>query len=36
MLRYYLGIDPQTITVQQWAKEIAYLELIRQQEAGNK
>jgi hypothetical protein len=29
MLRYYLHINPSTLTDEQWAKEIALLEYVR-------
>jgi hypothetical protein len=34
MLRYYLHIDPDTLTDQQWAEKIQQLKHIRQTEAG--
>lgn len=34
MLRYYLHVDPDTLTDQQWAAMIAQLTDIRKKEAG--
>ena len=34
MLRYYLHVDPDTLSDQQWATTIAQLENIRKSEAG--
>lgn len=36
MLRYYLHIDPDTLSDQQWAQTIAQLRHIRQTEAGTR
>ena len=36
MLRYYLHVDPDTLSDQQWATTIAQLENIRSSEAGKK
>lgn len=36
MIRYYLHLDPATLSDQQWAKTIAQLEHIRKSEAGKK
>ena len=37
MIRYYYpGVDPDMLSTNQWADAVAYLEIIRQQEAeGN-
>ena len=34
MIRYYLHVDPATLSDQQWAQTIAQLENIRKSEAG--
>lgn len=36
MIRYYLHLDPATLSDQQWAQTIAQLENIRSSEAGKK
>jgi len=36
MLRYYLHIDPDTLTDQQWAETIKQLQHIRQAESGQR
>nr|DAO04465.1 MAG TPA: hypothetical protein [Bacteriophage sp.] len=33
MLEYYLGINPQTLTDDEWAEKFAQLQNIREQEA---
>jgi hypothetical protein len=34
MLRYYAGIDPATLTIEEWALAIANIELIRKNEGS--
>ena len=34
MLEYYLGINPQKLTNEQWAEKLAMLEDIKKKEAG--
>lgn len=37
MLRYYYkGLNPDELSNEQWADAIAYLEIIRKEEAGTK